>query len=307
MSAIKRVSLIGAGAIGAYYASKLFDLDKGCITLIAGGKRFDRLEKDGITINGRHFSIPLRRPEDETIPDDLIMVAVKHHHLREAIRDIKNSAGEETLILSLMNGIDSEEKLGAVYGRDKILYGVVVGIDAVRVENRITYTTEGKLFFGEEENTSPSEGVRRIKALFDRAGITSETPRDMIRTLWWKFMINVGINQTSAILGAPYGVFQKSQEARNLVDSAMREVTTIAEAQGVHIDEDDVEAWNEILSGLSPGGKTSMLQDVEAARKTEVEMLAGTVIELGEKYEIPTPINETLFRFIKVIEQSFLT
>jgi 2-dehydropantoate 2-reductase len=85
----------------------------------------------------------------------------------------------------------------------------------------------------------------------------------------------------------------------------MREVTAIAAAAGVHIDEDDVKQWNEILSGLSPEGKTSMLQDVEARRKTEVEMLAGTVIRLGRKYNIPTPVNETLFNFITVIEQSF--
>jgi 2-dehydropantoate 2-reductase len=305
MSAITSVALIGAGAIGSYYASKIFDLDRDRISLIAGGKRYDRLEKEGFVINGRPFSIPIIRPGDEKRPADLIIVAVKHHHLPEAIRDIKNSVGEKTIILSIMNGIDSEEAIGAVYGMDKVLYGVAVGIDAVRVGNSVTYSTDGILFFGEGENAVPSERVRQIKDLFDKAGIVSETPQDMIRTLWWKFMINVGINQTSAILGAPYGVFQKSQNARDLIDSAMREVTAIAAAAGVHIDEDDVKQWNEILSGLSPEGKTSMLQDVEAKRKTEVEMLAGTVIRLGRKYEIPTPVNEALFNFITVIEQSF--
>jgi 2-dehydropantoate 2-reductase len=305
MSAINNISLIGAGAIGAYYASKLFDLKRDCISLIAGGKRYDRLEKEGFTINGRHFSIPLIRPGDEEEPVNLIIVAVKHHHLPDAIGDIKGSVGEKTIILSIMNGIDSEEAIGAIYGMDKVLYGVAVGIDAVRIGNSVTYSKDGVLFFGEGEKAAPSERVRQIKDLFDRAGIVSETPQDMIRTLWWKFMINVGINQTSAILGAPYGVFQQSPHARNLVDSAMREVTAIAAAAGVHIDEDDLKHWNDILSGLLPEGKTSMLQDVEAKRKTEVEMLAGTVIRLGEKYNIPTPVNETLFNFITVIEQSF--
>jgi 2-dehydropantoate 2-reductase len=305
MSAITSVSLIGAGAIGSYYASKLFDLDRNCISLIAGGKRYDRLEKEGIIVNGRHFSIPLIRPGDEERSADLIIVAVKHDHLPDAIGDIKSSVKAKTIILSIMNGIESEERIGAVYGMDKVLYGVAVGIDAVRIGNSVTYSKDGILFFGEGENAAPSERVREVKDLFDRAGIVSETPNDMIRTLWWKFMINVGINQTSAILGAPYGVFQQSPHARNLVDSAMREVTAIAAAAGVHIDEDDVKQWNEILSGLSPEGKTSMLQDVEARRKTEVEMLAGTVIRLGRKYNIPTPVNETLFNFITVIEQSF--
>jgi 2-dehydropantoate 2-reductase len=305
MSAITNVSLIGAGAIGSYYASKLFNLDRDCISLIAGGKRYERLEKEGFIVNGRHFSIPLIKPGDEKGPADLVIVSVKHHQLPDAIGDIKNRVGEKTIILSIMNGIDSEEAIGAVYGMVRVLYGVAVGIDAVRVGNSVIYSKDGILFFGEGENAAPSERVREIKDLFDRAGIVSETPQDMIRTLWWKFMINVGINQTSAILGAPYGVFQQSPNARNLVDSAMREVTAIAAAAGVHIDDDDVKQWNEILSGLSPEGKTSMLQDVEARRKTEVEMLAGTVIRLGRKYNIPTPVNETLFNFITVIEQSF--
>ncbi|MEA3471287.1 MAG: 2-dehydropantoate 2-reductase N-terminal domain-containing protein, partial [Thermodesulfobacteriota bacterium] len=189
MSAIKRVSLIGAGAIGSYYASKIFDLDRDCMSLIAAGRRYDRLRKEGFIINGRHFSIPLRRPGDEKGPADLIIVAVKHDHLQGAIRDIKSSVGEKAIILSIMNGIDSEEKIGSVYGMDKVLYGVAVGIDAVRIGNSVTYSKEGTLFFGEEKNSVPSERVRRVKELFDRAGIISETPQDMIRTLWWKFMI----------------------------------------------------------------------------------------------------------------------
>ena len=93
------------------------------------------------------------------------------------------------------------------------------------------------------------------------------------------------------------------QEARELMESAMREVMAIAGAAKVHLYEADLENWYSVLSGLSPQGKTSMLQDVEAKRKTEVEMFAGKVIELGKTYNIPTPINETIFRLISVIER----
>ena len=115
-------------------------------------------------------------------------------------------------------------------------------------------------------------------------------------------MINAGINQASAVLGAPYSVFQRSGDARELMESAMREVMAIAQAAGVHLSEADITNWNLFLSSLSPDGKTSMLQDIEARRKTEVEMFAGKVIELGKEYGIPTPVNQTLYRVIKVIE-----
>ncbi len=170
----------------------------------------------------------------------------------------------------------------------------------------MTYTTQGKLFFGEARNSELTERVRKLQSLFDRAGILYETPDDMIRVLWWKFMINVGINQVSAILGASYGVFQRSQEARDLMESAMREVMAIAKAAKVNLFEKDVEDWYAFLSRLSPDGKTSMVQDVEARRKTEVEMFAGKVIELGNRYGIETPVNMTLFRFIKAMEKEYL-
>jgi 2-dehydropantoate 2-reductase len=127
----------------------------------------------------------------------------------------------------------------------------------------------------------------------------------MVRTLWWKFMINVGINQASAALRAPYSVFQNAQEARELMESAMREVMALANKASVHLSETDLATWYTILARLNPQGKTSMLQDVEAGRKTEVEMFAGKVIELGRHYHLPTPVNERLFDLIKKIEGSY--
>lgn len=89
-----------------------------------------------------------------------------------------------------------------------------MGIDAVRASPRVTYTTQGRIFFGEADNSVPGQRVLRVKALFDRAGIAYVIPPDMIRTLWWKFMINVGVNQASAALKAPYGEFQRQGAAR---------------------------------------------------------------------------------------------
>ncbi|MFL7810593.1 MAG: ketopantoate reductase family protein, partial [Anaerolineae bacterium] len=201
------------------------------------------------------------------------------------------------------NGLDSEEILGAVYGMDKVLYTVAVGIDAVREGNRVIHTKPGTLYYGEATNDPPSERVRRVAALLDRAGIAHETPPDMIRMLWWKFMINVGVNQASAVMRAPYGTFQISPEAQALMETLMREVIVLAEAEGVDLGEQDIRAWYDFMNGLSPEGKTSMLQDVEAGRKTEVEMFAGKVVELGAVHGIATPVNETLLHIIHVLEE----
>jgi 2-dehydropantoate 2-reductase len=159
------------------------------------------------------------------------------------------------------------------------------------------------LFFGEAGNLSISERVKKVQTLFDRADIAYEIPEDMIRNLWWKFMINVGINQVSAVLRAPFSVFHQSTYACELMELAMREVMDIARMAGVNLYEEDIKNWYAFMSRLSPAGKTSMLQDVEAKRKTEVEMFAGKIIELGKKYSVPTPGNSVLFTAIKAIEE----
>lgn len=300
---LERISVIGAGAMGAVYASKFYDMDRGCVSLIAGGERYARLSGQGLFVNGRHYAIPVFRPDERRPPSDLLLVAVKNHHLPEAIGDMKNAVAEGTHILSVMNGIDSERQIGEVYGMEKVLYAVAVGIDAVRDGAHVTYSRNGKLYFGEAENRIPSERVKALQVLFDRAEIIHETPEDMIRTLWWKFMINVGINQASAVLRAPYGVFHRLREAKELMEAAMKEVIRLAEAAKISLSEQDIQEYYSFLTKVSPDGKTSMLQDVEAKRKTEVEIFAGRVMELGKKYAVPTPVNETLYRILRVTEQ----
>ncbi len=304
---IETVSIIGAGALGAVYAAMLHDMDPRCVGFVAGGKRAERLRREGVVVNGRRYDIPVTGPDEHAAPADLVIMAVKYQHLDDAIRDMKNRVGAETLIISVMNGIESEDRIGAVYGMDRILYCVSVGIDALRDANRVIYTTQGRLFIGEAANPVLTERVRRIQTLFNRAGIVYETPPDMMRILWWKFMINVGINQASAVLRAPYAVFQTAGEARELMGAAMREVVRLAGKAGVDLSEADISGFDPYLFRLNPQGKTSMLQDVEAGRKTEVEMFAGRVIELGRYYDVPTPVNRSLFDQIRKIESDAAT
>ena len=116
-------------------------------------------------------------------------------------------------------------------------------------------------------------------------------------------MVNVGMNQASAVMRAPYGVFQSSPDAQALMEALMREVIALAKGIGVNLEEQDVDDWYTVLNTLSPLGKTSMLQDIEAGRKTEVEIFAGKAVELGKTHGIPTPVNQTLLRIIHVLEQ----
>jgi 2-dehydropantoate 2-reductase len=302
MKTIRNVTILGAGAMGAYFAA-CFAANRIFTTrLIARGERRERLARDGLIVNGKTVFIPVASPEDGPAPADLIIVALKHHHLATAAADLKAFVGPDTVLISVMNGLESEAIIGEAVGQEKVLYAISVGIDAVRQENRLTYSNPGRHIFGEADNTVVSDRVHRVQEAFTGAGIAWETPPDMIRMLWWKFMINVGMNQASAAMRAPYGVFQTRTEARDLMEALMREVIALAGPAGVNLGEPDIADWRRVLETLSPAGKTSMLQDVEAGRKTEVEIFGGTVVALGQRHDVPTPVNRTLFQIIRVLE-----
>lgn len=303
MQEIQKVAILGAGAMGAYFASRFFDTAGFSTVLIAKGHRLDKLETKGLVVNGKSYAIPVIHPDEATSTVDLIIVALKHHHLEEAVQGLENLVGDSTTIISVMNGLESEEYIGSILGMDKMLYAISVAIDAVRQGNQITYTKPGKHYFGEDRNTHLSQRVFRVQEAFDRAGIVYETPEDMIRMMWWKFMINVGMNQASAVMRAPYGVFQTSPEAQGLMEALMKEVIALTDVMDVNLKNQDIEEWHPFLNVLSPQGKTSMLQDIEAGRKTEVEIFGGKVVELGKTHGVPTPVNQTVLQIIRVLEQ----
>ena len=304
---LRKIYLIGLGAIGSAYAAKLYEMDQECIKIIASPERIESYKKEGVHVNGKLYPFEYVTPVQTMVSDlqkaDLIIVAVKYHHLKQAIKDISGFVGENTIILSLLNGITSEEIIGQEFGMDKLLYSFVVGTDAVRIGRNTVYENLGRIIFGEKINKEYSHKVKLVKELFDAAKIPYEIPENMIKELWWKFMMNVGVNQVSAVLNATYGVFQSIKEARELMEEACREVVRISSKVGINLDENDVKKSVAIIDSISPEGKTSMLQDVEAGRKTEVEMFAGTVVEMGKKYGISTPVNEVLLKMIRVLEQ----
>ena len=302
MKPIRNISIIGAGAMGAAYAAMFSDATGFSVAFVARGERHRRLSRGALSINGSPYVIPVVHPDKREAPADLILVSLKHHHLHEALPDIKSLCGRDTTILSVMNGLESEEIIGAVCGMEKMVYAIAVGIDAVREGERFTFASPGKIVFGAEHPAGSHSRVDALKDALDRAGIPNEVPDDMQRAMWWKFMINVGVNQASAVLKAPYGVFQASQDAQALMKSLMQEVIALAKHIPVRLTENDLDEWFDILTGLSPTGKTSMLQDVEAGRKTEVEIFSGKVTAMGREYHVPTPVNETIFHIIKVME-----
>jgi 2-dehydropantoate 2-reductase len=193
---------------------------------------------------------------------------------------------------------------------ERLPLAMILGTDAFHKAEETNFTRKGVIHFGDRDGKN-GEREQAIAEFFDRAGVAYKLEVNMKRSLWYKFMLNVGVNQVTAVLRLPYGAISNMggpdeiPEARDLINAAVWEVVAVANAEGIDLGEEDVKSWCGTVNVLNPAGFTSMCQDVLAKRKTEVEMFSLTVTELGRKHSIPVPVNETLYRQLRAIERSY--
>ena len=300
MNIIKNVLICGLGAIGSIYADKIQNYDPNYLRVLVDKERLQRYKTNPTIFNGRELNCNYILPEDNTFKADLVIIATKFEGLADALNNIKNFVKQDTVILSLLNGVTSEWLIADKYGREKVLYSYFIGHSAVREGRTIVHDDVNTIVYG-SENSADNENVERVREYFERVNINYSIPDDIIHSLWLKFMLNVAANQTTAILGLTFGELLENHKAMNFVRNILKEVQAVAKAEGVKNADIMIDETVEHLHTMIPEGKTSMLQDVEAGRKTEVDMFAGTVIELGLKHCIVTPYNKVLKELIDII------
>lgn len=303
---IKKVSIIGLGALGILYGHHLSKkMPKADIRIIANRERIYRYENEHVYCNGERCNFTYLTPDEPCEPADLLIFTVKFDGLKDAIQSVMHHVGDQTIILSALNGISSEALIGEIYGDEHILYCVAQGMDAVKVGNQLTYDHMGILCFGERQPGEISDKVKRVAAFFDKVELPYEIETNMVKRQWGKFMLNVGVNQTVAVYQSNYGEIQRDGEARKIMIGAMREVIALSEKEGIDLSEADLDYWLSVLATLSPDGKPSMAQDIEVKRYSEVELFAGTVLHLAHQYGLSTPINQQLYDQIRTIESQY--
>lgn len=301
MKPIETVAIFGMGALGSIYA-QCFENCQEKFSCWGVVRDVDSYRNDPLIINGKPLSISLSNASDVPKTIDLAIIAVKTYHLKQVIDDLSPLMGEHTQILSLLNGIHSEEMLADAFGWDRVLYAICSGADSNRSGHRVTMNRRGEIYFGEAINEVLSQRVLAVRFAFEQAGVPYRIPMDMLKMLWWKFMINVGMNQVSAVKEMCYGDMRRDQGAMSLMRQAQEEVLLLAQANGVNLTYQDIFRWEELLQTLSSQGRSSTLQDLWQGRKTEVESFGGEVVRRGKMFGIATPVNNMLLGKIIEIE-----
>ena len=303
MKEIKNVIICGLGAIGSIYATAISKNKNINLKILLDKERIKKYAKTPTIFNSKEYTFDYITDDRNDFSADLILIATKNSGLDEAIQNIKNFVSQDTIIISLLNGIESEDKIAEVYGKEKVLYSYYIGHTSTRSGRSITHDGVYKTVFGCKDNTFLNDKVKCVKNFFDKTNINYEIPEDMDYARWWKFLVNVGYNQASAVLRASYGDFQNSQRTNDVAVNLMREAEKIAKAEGVKNTEKMIPDVLKTIEKMLPETKTSMLQDIEAKRQTEVDIFAGYVKRLGEKHGIQTPYNTLFYELIKAIDE----
>ena len=301
---IETVAIIGKGAVGLLHGSKIAQaIGRERLEYVMDDARYLRHRNDQILVNGERQDF-ITIPASQAKPVDLVILAVKATGLEEAIDCMSGLVGPKTRIISLLNGVTSEEAIAARYGWKHLVLAITQGMDAVFIDNVLTYTHPGEIRLGAAAQTERGV-VKDIADLLERAGISHTVEQDIRRRMWTKLMMNVGINQTCMVYGGTYGSALSDSEQNRCLIAAMREAKAVANAEGIALTEDDLNEMVDIIAGLDPDGMPSMAQDRINRKPTEVALFAGTVIERAEHHGLPVPQNRWLLERVREIESSW--
>ena len=303
MKRIETIGMIGLGAVGALFAGRL--LHTGAqLRVIVDAARRERYTREGVWVNGARVDFPYVTPQDAQ-PVDLLIIATKAGGLQSAMETAAGFVGPDTLMLTLINGVTSEQALAARFGAANVLHAVAQGMDAVKEGNRLTYTHPGMIVLGEREPGPVSARVQAVADCLNAHGVKAVPVEDMVRRQWGKLMLNVGLNQAVMVFEGDYGTVQRPGRPREVMLGAMREAQKIAALEGYPIPDAEFDEWVALADSLAPEGKPSMRQDGEAHRPSEVELFAGTMVRLGRQHGVPTPVNDWLYARVKEMEAAY--
>lgn len=299
-----KVAVMGAGAVGGYFGA-LLHREGLSVTLIARGQHLEAIEARGLHIKSVEGDFTVRPPAGADPgavgPVDLILFCVKSYDTEAAARQCLPMVRGDTLVLSLQNGVDNEEKIAGIVGEDKVLGGVAYIGAAVAEPGVIVHTGEGRIVFGEVHG-GITERVKRLEHIFRGAKFPAEVSANIQAVLWAKLCWNATFNALNTLVGGELRPIIERAETWALARAVMEEVRTVGVAHGVHLPEEIVDKLLRWTEREAAGMKTSTRQDYEAGKRLEADALNGMVVQKGREAGVPTPLNFALYGLLKAID-----
>jgi 2-dehydropantoate 2-reductase len=299
------IAVVGAGAMGSVFAARLADGGADVVLVDVSAPLVERLNRDGLALDGpdghRSVRLPATEAPGEHRPVDGVFVFVKCHQTAAAAELARPLVGPGTAVVSLQNGWGNGDVLAEAFAPDQLVVGVTYISATVRGPAHVAYSGNGPTFVGGwTEAARPL--AERVAGWLRADGLDVELPGDVRTEIWKKLVLNAATLPTAALTGLAAGPLGRHPQMREVVRAAATEAVAAGRAAGYDLDEPERQEAIAAVLARAGDGKASMLQDVEAGRRTEIDVISGAVLRAGEAHGVPAPVTRTLHDLVKGLE-----
>lgn len=295
-----KIGVFGAGAIGKAIASFIYSYNKDIIYLVALDKYYKRLE-NGINVNNIHYDVAV----SSDIKPDYLFVCVKNYDLEKSLDDIIHFVDKNTVIIPLLNGICAHDVLQKRFPLNKVCYSMIK-IEANQNDNGDVITSKVILLgLGDRYNVGEPDYLKPLCEVLKKSDINYKVFDDMLREVWRKWMLNIGINQVSALTNSNYTEL-KHPYIKEIMLNLFKEIVSLALVCGVDLHLSDAEKLIADLDTRSSDRYTSMAMDFKNKRRNELEYFSGYALKLAKEHQLNLPYNEMIYKLLKAISDNYM-
>jgi 2-dehydropantoate 2-reductase len=301
-----RFAIVGSGAVGGYFGAKLARNGQD-VTFIARGAHLAAIRQHGLRVQSAKlgdFTVhaPAHDNARDVGPVDVVLFAVKAYDNPNALTLLPPLVGEDTVVLTLQNGVDSVDEVAAVVGESHVLGGTTYVATALETPGTIVQTgVHRSIIFGEVfgDRSRISDRVQRVANVMQPADIQVTPVADGRVPIWDKFVYLAPFSGFTGAARLPIGGIWPDPHVREMFYAAAHEVAALAKAEGVQISADRFERLKEYMDAIPPTTRSSLLIDLEMGKRIEVEALQGAAVRRAAKRAVLMPIISTLYAVLR--------
>ncbi|MGC9334531.1 MAG: ketopantoate reductase family protein [Anaerolineae bacterium] len=298
-----RIAIFGAGGIGGYYGGLLARAGHD-VAFLARGAHLAALRKTGLHVESVHgdFTLETIEATDDAAqvgPVDLVLVTVKSYDLQQAAEGARPLLGPHTLLLPLLNGLDAADRLAAKLGDAPVLAGVTHISSSIAAPGLIRQVSSLRRIVLGERNGEITPRAERVRDVLAASGAEAILTPAIDVALWDKFLFIASVSGICCLARQPIGPVMNTPETRQLYLDALHEIEVLAQARQVGLASDVVERTVRLTEGFDPATRPSMLVDLQAGRRLELEAMNGTVVRHSHETGIPTPVHRVVYAALK--------
>lgn len=301
-----KIAVLGAGAIGSTIGGHLAEAGFNVTLIDIWKEHVDAINKRGLHLFGvsgdRYIEVKATTSPKKLGKMDMVILSVKAYDTKKALKFSSNIFTKDTLLISIQNGLIPMDEFKVNPSLRYIFRGVTNNGATILGPGEVYHAGSGPTYIGDPSNTFREKALEAVD-IFNSAGLETYFEPDIDSLVWSKLLVNIGINAITAITHKKNGAIANLPELYKVMELAVSEAVKIANKLGIRLMFDDPLSHIKSIALKTAENKSSMLQDIERRRRTEIDYINGAIVRLGEKLGIPTPVNMVLTLLVKSLER----